>query len=358
MANTKVSDLTAIVTPVDADEIHVAQSGSSLKMTLLQLTQYLDPDNIALPATTGGLVAGNVGDALKELQDEILDLDGADISFSSVTGGLSSTNVSDAIKEVQDNVGATMDHGDLTGLSDDDHSQYSLADGTRDFTGKVIGVDPTVSQHLATKNYVDSVIADDIGFTSATGGLSSTNAGDALRELQDTIDDLDAVDISFSSTTGELSSTNVSDALKEIADESGPPTKEMFFQVDHNSDLGDFRSRTVTQSGTFRYDFFAPHDFVELIDVVIIFIPSAGAAGTGKDMDFFSDYGAKGEVFNNHSESNTTGSHNTGTVNVIGEQNVSSVFSSLSANDYCGVQMDHNAIGGSMEHLGIRLRYR
>jgi len=52
----------------------------------------------------------------------------------------------------------TIDHGNLTGLTDDDHSQYSLVDGTRAFTGTVVGVDPIDSAHLATKEYVDSAI--------------------------------------------------------------------------------------------------------------------------------------------------------------------------------------------------------
>lgn len=49
------------------------------------------------------------------------------------------------------------DHGDLSGLSDDDHTQYILADGTRAFTGTVSGVDPTDDAHLATKYYVDQI---------------------------------------------------------------------------------------------------------------------------------------------------------------------------------------------------------
>ncbi|MCK5018667.1 MAG: hypothetical protein KAS32_16520, partial [Candidatus Peribacteraceae bacterium] len=32
-------------------------------------------------------------------------------------------------------VGGTLDHGSLNGLSDDDHTQYILVDGSRDFTG-------------------------------------------------------------------------------------------------------------------------------------------------------------------------------------------------------------------------------
>lgn len=52
-------------------------------------------------------------------------------------------------------VGAT-DHGSLTGLDDDDHTQYIPVDGSRGFTATVSGVTPTQDYHLATKSYVDS----------------------------------------------------------------------------------------------------------------------------------------------------------------------------------------------------------
>lgn len=48
------------------------------------------------------------------------------------------------------------DHGALTGLGDDDHTQYSRADGTRAFTAVVSGVTPTLAAHLATMGYVDA----------------------------------------------------------------------------------------------------------------------------------------------------------------------------------------------------------
>ena len=51
----------------------------------------------------------------------------------------------------------SVDHGDLTGLDGDDHTQYVLADGSRGFTSTVSGVDPTSSYHLATKDYVDTL---------------------------------------------------------------------------------------------------------------------------------------------------------------------------------------------------------
>ena len=58
-------------------------------------------------------------------------------------------------------------HGDLTGLSADDHTQYSKADGTRAFTGAVSGATPTVGAHLTTKDYVDLSIYN-LGVTAVT----------------------------------------------------------------------------------------------------------------------------------------------------------------------------------------------
>ena len=49
------------------------------------------------------------------------------------------------------------DHGSLTGLGDDDHTQYILASGLRAFTSTVSGVDPTEDAHLTTKLYVDTI---------------------------------------------------------------------------------------------------------------------------------------------------------------------------------------------------------
>lgn len=56
-----------------------------------------------------------------------------------------------------------VDHGLLTGIGDDDHPHYLLADGSRALAGnlnmdthKIVGVtDPTLDQDAATKKYVD-----------------------------------------------------------------------------------------------------------------------------------------------------------------------------------------------------------
>jgi len=56
----------------------------------------------------------------------------------------------------------TTDHGSLVGLADDDHLQYVPTNADRGFTATVSGIDPTQDYHLTTKNYVDSVSVDKV----------------------------------------------------------------------------------------------------------------------------------------------------------------------------------------------------
>ena len=58
MTDTKVSDLTAVVTPAGTDEFPVAQSGASKKMTLAQIKTYATADlGTASTADTGDFEA-------------------------------------------------------------------------------------------------------------------------------------------------------------------------------------------------------------------------------------------------------------------------------------------------------------
>lgn len=102
--------------------------------------------------------------------DFYIELDSAGqpvVNFRGSSGGSGSSGVTD--------------HGALTGLTDDDHTQYSLADGTRDFSGVVVGVTPTAASHLATKGYIDNRLSNFYGIFSA---IAATDHG-ALTGLTD-----------------------------------------------------------------------------------------------------------------------------------------------------------------------------
>jgi len=94
-------------------------------------------------------------------------------AFTSTVGGVDPIASSDlTTKNYVDNEIATLsgslvndmitDHGDLTGLGDDDHPQYVRVDGTRGFTATVSGVDPVQPTDLATKEYVDQQVGGGI----------------------------------------------------------------------------------------------------------------------------------------------------------------------------------------------------
>lgn len=61
---------------------------------------------------------------------QVLSMSGADLVLNSPSGNIAMTGTIDLSS-------ATMNHDELTGLGDDDHTQYSLVDGTRAFTGTV-----------------------------------------------------------------------------------------------------------------------------------------------------------------------------------------------------------------------------
>ena len=130
--------------------------------------------------------------ATKELTDtKLADLiDGADANDQHIHDAryfrenehiAATTGVSDAGKPVKTdatgyvnpliNVSAlnsSLDHGALTGLGDDDHTIYSKADGTRDYTGIVkYASHPTftIDTQIVDKKYVDDQI------TSVVNGI-------------------------------------------------------------------------------------------------------------------------------------------------------------------------------------------
>lgn len=101
------------------------------------------------------------------------------------------------------------DHGALIGLSDDDHTIYSKADGTRAFTGTVSGVTPSAAAHLTTKTYVDGLWAG-IGETILLRDTSSLDVDDP-SEVIVTWNTEDEKDAEYTHST----STNAGEVMVE-----------------------------------------------------------------------------------------------------------------------------------------------
>lgn len=149
----------------------------------------------------------------------------------------------------------------------------------------------------------------------------------------------------------------VTTGLASVVAPNGAATKVAFFAgADYNVNVGNFRARSQGSSGAFRYTFPIPDDFTALIDVALIGIPNGVVtAGT---VSLSGSHGAPGEPHNTHAEADVidptlifTGANN------IAEMDVSSVFSNLSAGDWCGLLVDHNGVGTTINYIQVRLRY-
>lgn len=75
------------------------------------------------------------------------------------------------------------DHGALTGLADDDHTQYVPTDASRGFTSQVSGLSPLSGYHLTTKDYVDQLSGLSVSGATTLSGLLDTYNGGAVTPL-------------------------------------------------------------------------------------------------------------------------------------------------------------------------------
>ena len=143
--------------------------------------------------------------------------------------------------------------------------------------------------------------------------------------------------------------TSVSGGRKELF-------RDVFYNAtDYSGNRNDYRGRNISGSGSHRFTFYVPEDFGSLEELVLVGIAAATVAGV--DIDLETDYAPAGQDSQVNSESDVTSTYSF-TVNEITEVDISAVFSNLAAGHYCGIFVDHNAIGTTVTYLGIRLRYR
>lgn len=133
------------------------------------------------------------------------------------------------------------------------------------------------------------------------------------------------------------------------------------FNESEGCSLGDHAVNAV-QKGygqSIQIPFRVPDDFGSLVSLHVIAVPASGAALSSRNIDLSSDYGAVNEVYNQHSEANTTIVYDlSGRTNKFTALDVSSVFSAIAPGDYCGLTMTNGAnIGGVIYYVGLLLQY-
>ncbi len=133
------------------------------------ISDFTNANHSHTSAGTGGTIAHSALTGLgNDDHTQYVKADGSR-AFTGTVGGVSPTASSHLATKGYVDGELVTDHGALTGLGDDDHTQYVKTDGTRSFTGTVSGVSPTASSHLATKGYVDGELVTDHGALTGLG---------------------------------------------------------------------------------------------------------------------------------------------------------------------------------------------
>lgn len=202
-----------------------------------------------------------------------------------------------------------------------------------DITGTVItNTDPGSAVTLANAGAGNTLVVDGTGPTlsnkSLTGGTGIT--------LTATVDNI------------EIINSGVGGA-PEIMYFSGGYLESIF---------NCYQVRRIPNGPTLEEATFAvPPDFTSLVSLKLIFIVDPAVAGVNKSITLVSEYGAEGEAYNNHTETDTSLYDFTGLGDKISSIDLSVVFSSIAAGDYCGLCTTTNMIGGFLYVIGYQLEY-
>lgn len=224
-----------------------------------------------------------------------------------------------------------IDTSDVIGLTTSDILNNSY--GYVTIVGLVNGVD-TSSFSVGDVLYLSNVTAG--GLTNINPGINLTiQIGHVLRS--------DAVNGRIAVNLRHLGSVAVT------------AVKTVFFRPERVGTVGDYKVKAMGQGGNENFTFLVPQDFQSLTSLELVYAP-VNTVDPGKTADLNSDYGSIGESITTHSET-VLGNPVTGTAGIFSTMDISGVFSNMSAGDICGININLNNIGTTLNVFGIRLRY-
>ena len=134
------------------------------------------------------------------------------------------------------------DHGSLTGLDGDDHTQYTHIDGRRAFTSTISGINPTISTHLTTKQYVDNKTWLSTSITDLTTTINNnTNVSNNTTHRNSTGVDHTYIDQDVTiGSSPQFSITNMYGAISTFTNDSNYITSSSvtYETLNTNGDIG------------------------------------------------------------------------------------------------------------------------
>lgn len=135
-------------------------------------------------------------------------------------------------------------------------------------------------------------------------------------------------------------------------------SKELWVPTTYGTTIascGDFPvARCLNADDEAYVSFKVPDDFASIDSALLVVIVRAtqGAA----DWDISSDYGAVGEAFDIHSESDTATTYNVTNDQKFGID-ISGILSSLAAGDYVGIKLIQKDAAHDVYVLGVHFKY-
>lgn len=205
----------------------------------------------------------------------------------------------------------------------------------------------TAARHTQnTDTYLDLGGANEVTAAELRSHLDNPNAHDA-SEI-----DTDTTNFDGALTSADDTVQKALDTLDDVV--GGMRVRQWNYPApDTNASYGDYRVLALGNNSSATMSFSIPDDFVSLISLEVVFIPSGPVSGS---IDLQSDYGAIGELSTTHSES-ALAVPITATTGIITAFNVAQIFTNLSAGDFCGLYWKNNAVGNTTNVVFIRIKY-
>ncbi len=209
------------------------------------------------------------------------------------------------------------------------------------------------------RTHLDDILTNPHDVTKTQVGLSNvTNDSQLKRSAGDlnsfpskaNPDLLDVVIIEDSADSFNKKKIDLSEIKGLVLD------KARFFLPNTNTSgsKGNYLVATLGANASINLTFKIPSDFVSLVALEVFYIVNATVAG--QNIDLTSDYALAGQILNFNSESLLAEAFS-GTIDIIGVQDIAEVFTGLVADHICGLTWKNNAIGTGLNILGIKLRY-